>query len=192
MNRVNPPAASSDIAFVCIPTDEARRAELVSLTGAGDFDDFWKRERPRFLALAAALTGDWAAAEDLVQDAFIAAHRQWSSIENPTAWMRRVISYRAASRWRRRSRESAALVRLASRREAVLLERDDAAFWDGVRALPHRQAQVVALHYLDDLSVIEIASTLGIAEGTVKATLSAARRSLARSLACTLDEENTQ
>jgi outer membrane protein assembly factor BamB len=40
-----------------------------------------------------------------------------------------------------------------------------------VRSLPRRQAQVVALHYLGDLPVAEIARVLGCAEGTVKAHL---------------------
>jgi RNA polymerase sigma-70 factor (ECF subfamily) len=174
---------------VCIANDEAP-PDLTSLGGAGDFDEFWRLERARFVALAAALTGDWAAAEDLVQDAFLAAHRRWSTIDNPTAWMRRVISNRAVSRWRRRTREAEAFARLANRREPVMLEPQDTEFWKAVRELPRRQSQVIALHYLDDLSVVEIASVLGIAEGTVKVTLSTGRRALARALQCALDEEN--
>jgi RNA polymerase sigma-70 factor, ECF subfamily len=43
--------------------------------------------------------------------------------------------------------------------------------WREVRALPRRQAQVIALRYVTDASVAEIARTLGLAEGTVKARL---------------------
>lgn len=56
---------------------------------------------------------------------------------------------------------------------------EDEQVWSAVRALPKRQAQVVALHYALDLSVAEVAATLGCAEGTVKAHLSRARAALA-------------
>ena len=59
---------------------------------------------------------------------------------------------------------------------------DDEAFWELVRALPRRQAQSVALHYLFDLSVADVAATLGIAEGSVKVHLSRARQTLAARL----------
>ena len=59
-----------------------------------------------------------------------------------------------------------------------------------MRALPARQAQAVALHYLEDRSLAEIARILGCAEGTVKAHLHRGRRALADALRCTLDEED--
>jgi RNA polymerase sigma factor (sigma-70 family) len=152
------------------------------------FESFWHREHTAVLALAAALTGDWAAAEDLTQDAFSATHRRWAEIDVPDAWVRRVVANYAASHWRRRSRETAALVRLASRPSPIALTTEHDAFWRTVRALPRRQAQVVALRYVDDRSLTEIAKVLDIAEGTVKATLSHAHKALARSLS--LEEES--
>jgi RNA polymerase sigma factor (sigma-70 family) len=134
------------------------------------------------VALAAALTGDWAIAEDLTQDAFVALHSKWGEVENPGAWVRRVVAHRAASYWRRRAREAAAFARFAARPSGVVLAAEHDEFWATVRALPRRQAQVIALRYLDDRSIAEIAEVLAIAEGTVKATLSQARVTLARSL----------
>ena len=58
----------------------------------------------------------------------------------------------------------------------------DAEFWDAVRSLPRRQAQVVALHYLEDLSVADVAEVLEMAPGTVKKHLHDGRRTLARRL----------
>ena len=52
-------------------------------------------------------------------------------------------------------------------------------FWAEVRQLPRRQAQVIALHYMYDLSVADVAATLGCAEGTVKVHLSRGRAALA-------------
>ena len=51
-----------------------------------------------------------------------------------------------------------------------------------VRSLPRRQAQVVALHYVSDMSVVEIAAILGCKEGSVSASLFKARQHLLKSL----------
>lgn len=74
--------------------------------------------------------------------------------------------------------------RLAARREPALdpLPAQNADFWRAVRALPQRQAQAVALYYLEDLSIQQTAAVLDCAEGTVRAHLAKARRSLARRL----------
>ena len=47
-------------------------------------------------------------------------------------------------------------------------EPTDEEFWSAVRTLPRRQAQVVALHYLYDLSVTDVALTLEMSQGTTK------------------------
>lgn len=159
--------------------------ELVELTE--DFEAFYARERRAILAFAAALTGDWAIAEDLCQEAFAAAHARWRTLHSPGNWVRRVVANRSASRWRRLGREARALTKLAARPEPVELTHDDHEFWQAVRALPARQAQVVALRYLDDLSIAQIAELLEISEGTVKSSLSHARRNLAAALG--LDDE---
>jgi RNA polymerase sigma factor (sigma-70 family) len=51
-----------------------------------------------------------------------------------------------------------------------------------VAELPRRQAQVIALRYGLDMSISDIAHALGISEGGTKASLSKARRNLARAL----------
>ena len=54
--------------------------------------------------------------------------------------------------------------------------------WDAVRRLPHRQAQAVALTYLEGLSVEEVGLVLGCSEGTVKTHLKRGRATLAKRL----------
>ena len=51
------------------------------------------------------------------------------------------------------------------------LPAEDEVFWREVRALPKRQAQAIALHYLEDRSIADIAEILECAEGTVKVHL---------------------
>jgi RNA polymerase sigma-70 factor (ECF subfamily) len=150
------------------------------------FEDFYRREHRSVLGLAFVLTGNVWTAEDTTQDAFVAAFRRWDSIaayDSPEAWVRRVACNSAVSVVRRRMREAKALVRLAGRTAArIELDEGDEAFWQAVRRLPARQAQAVALYYLEDYSLADIAHVLNCSVGTVKTHLSRARENVARDL----------
>jgi RNA polymerase sigma-70 factor (sigma-E family) len=172
----------------------ARRAARAALDGkpeavrlSGPFEYFYLQEYPTVVALAYALSGSRAGAEDIAQEAFLRAYRDWDrvgSYEHQAAWVRRVAANLATSGLRRRLVEAQALTRLAGRWEPTVdpLPAESAEFWAAVRALPRRQAQAVALYYFQDLSVQETATVLGCSEGTVKAHLAKARRALARQL----------
>ena len=148
------------------------------------FEDFAHDARSRLIGLAYALSGDRSLAEDIVQDALVATHRAWADVDLPLAYARRTVANLCASRVRRLGHERRALTRWFSAQPEVFAELEpvDADFWKAVAALPDRQRQVIALHYVDDLTVADIATALDIASGTVKSTLHDARRSLARSL----------
>jgi len=105
--------------------------------------------------------------------------------------VRRVVANLSVSAFRRRVVETRALVRLGfgERRRLPELLPDDAGFWEAVRSLPRRQSQVVALHYLEDLPIAEVAAILDMAPGTVKKHLFDGRRELARRLRIEEDEE---
>jgi RNA polymerase sigma-70 factor, ECF subfamily len=163
------------------------RQATVAEPGEGPtFEGLYRQDFGRLVSLAHGLSGSRSAAEELVQEAFLAAHRRWDRVgryADPSAWLRRVVVNRSVSAVRRRVAEGVALTRLGSRREIPdELPDQDEVVWRAVRKLPPRQAQVVALHYIDDRSVAEIAAILGLADGTVKATLHQARQSLARAL----------
>jgi len=148
------------------------------------FDQFYRSEFRSVVGLAYALSGSRVAAEDIAQDAFVAAHRAWERVgtfDKPEAWVRRVTSNLAVSFFRTRMREARAVARLKSRDSYLpRLPADDAHFWKAVRALPKRQAQTMALHYLEDLPVSEIAEILGCTESTVKVHLHRGRGKLAK------------
>lgn len=152
----------------------------------GQFEAFYRERYRPIVAVVYALTGNRWAAEDLAQEAFLRAHRDWSRVEvmaAPEAWVRRVAINLAMSRFRRLRSETTARLRLSPVDVAFqppTAEHD--AFWAEVRRLPHRQSEVVALRYVEDLSTVEIADTLEIAEGTVRALLAQARERLARQL----------
>jgi RNA polymerase sigma-70 factor (ECF subfamily) len=151
------------------------------------FEDFYVREYPAVVGLAYALSGSRWGSEDLAQEAFLAAHRDWGRIgsyQHPAAWVRRVVANLAVSAFRRRVAETKALARIAlGRGEAVPdLAAADPEFWAAVRALPRRQAQVVALFYLEDRAIADVAEILDMTLGTVKRHLYDARQTLARRL----------
>ncbi len=172
-----------------------RKAVEQPLDGSSqeDFRDFYLKEYAAVVGLAYALSGSRWAAEDLAQEAFLAAYRNWMRLagyEQPGSWVRRVVANLCVSAFRRRVADAKALARLAVNQAAALpeLSAEDIEFWRAVRALPTRQAQVVALHYLDDRPIAEIAEILGVATGTVKKHLFDGRRELAHRLKMTEDE----
>lgn len=153
------------------------------------FEVFARREWRSLVTFAWALTGSLPAAEELAQDALTSAWRDWDRIgtlDRPGAWARRAVANRAAGFHRQAGRERRAIDRLAGRTETstpdLTIGVESAALWEAVRELPSRQAQVVALHYLEDRSVSEIAAILDCAEGTVKVHLHRGRLELARTL----------
>ena len=161
------------------------------------FRPFYEDEVRGIYAYVLAITGDRWVAEDLTQEAFSRAFRDWervSSYDRPGAWVRKVAHNLAASRFRKLASEARALARVAGRREreTVDLPEEDAAFWAEVRSLPSRQAQAIALHYVQDLSVAQIAKVMGCAEGTAKAHLHRGRTALAQRLGLTIEHEGDQ
>lgn len=150
------------------------------------FERFYEREYRSVVGLAYALSGSRSSAEDIAQEAFIAAHKKWGEVgtyEKPEAWVRRVVSNLSVSRFRRRASEVKALTRLAGFRSDTAsigeLPAEADHFWKEVRRLPKRQAQAVALHYLEDYAVKDIAQILECSPNTVKVHLHKARQTLA-------------
>lgn len=147
------------------------------------FEDFYVKEYSLVLALAAVLMGDRTRAEDVTQDAFTAALEAWRDLENPEGWIRRTVANKARSAWRRRYAERRALTSLETEiRVGGDLPEETDEFWGRVRSLPPRQAQAVALFYLEDRAVSEIADILGCKESTARVHLMRGRRTLARLL----------
>jgi RNA polymerase sigma-70 factor (ECF subfamily) len=154
-----------------------------------DFETFYRSEYRPVVGLAYALSGSRIVAEDITQDAFLAAHKKWDRVgayDKPEAWVRRVVANLSVSWLRTKAREAGAMARLRSRDTYLpSLPAEGEHFWKAVRSLPRRQAQTIALHYLEDMSVAHIAEILGCSESTVKVHLHKGRTRLARRL----DEE---
>lgn len=147
------------------------------------FEAFYMHEYRPVLALARVLTGDQTRAEEVTHEAFTAALEAWNGLDNPSGWIRTVAANKASSAWRRRYAERRALARLETEvRVGSDLPSETEEFWGMVRTLPHKQAQAVALFYLEDRPVSEIAEILGCEQSTARVHLSRGRRALAKRL----------
>ncbi len=150
-----------------------------------DFAAMYRRDLPVLVALASSLTGSRERGADLAQEAMVRAYRSWSSVgrlDRPGAWTRRVLINLAIDEHRRVQREDRAMARLPRGAATPAAEPRSEEFWRAVRALPERQRAAVALHYLEDMSVNDIADLMEITTGTVKTSLHHARRALAEAL----------
>ena len=161
--------------------------ELPVVRAVESFEGFFRREYRPVLGLAIVLTGSSSIAEDLAQDAFLAALRQWDRVagmKNPEAWVRQVVAIRSVSRFRRMAAETRAVFRLGrSHDDGQELDVEACLdVWVEVRRLPRRQAQVIALTYANGLSRKEVAEVLGCSQETVKTHLDRGRRALSRRL----------
>ncbi|MEV0732479.1 SigE family RNA polymerase sigma factor [Polymorphospora sp. NPDC050346] len=132
-----------------------------------------------------AVTGDLTEAQEAVQEAFVralAAPRRFERLDNPEAWLRRVAVNVARSRYRRRRVLDGLLRRIGPPPVVADVGPDHVALMAAMRRLPRGQRDALALHYLVDLPIEEVADALGVSVGTVKSRLSRGRRALALDL----------
>jgi RNA polymerase sigma-70 factor, ECF subfamily len=155
------------------------------------FEQFFLDEHRRLVAIGLAMTPDREAARDAAQEALARAFADWDrvrALDQPGAWVRRVLINILIDKHRRGKREQLANVRLSSRPTMSIPEPAVDEFIGMIRRLPERQRIAVVLYYLDDLSVDVVAETMNVADGTVKSLLFKARQSLSSELA-TIEEE---
>jgi RNA polymerase sigma-70 factor (sigma-E family) len=139
------------------------------MADSAEFDRFVVTRSQALLRTAFLLVQDEDLAEDLLQTALTKAWFAWSRIDDPEAYVRRVLVTTSASWWRRRwTRETPTAdipEQPASAAHGQLEEQD---LWDAIGHLPRRQRAVVVLRYLEDRTEVETAELLGCALGTVK------------------------
>lgn len=171
----DPPIALGHPLPLSCPVD----ADLaVALDVTALFETQW---RP-MLRLAILLIDDRGAAEDAVQDAFVAMQRNRRAPADPdaaVAYLRATVVNRCRSVLRHRyvvNRFASLPVTQSDVEDPSLAIDSDAATLKALQSLPRRQREVLVLRYWVDLPHAEIAAILNIAVGSVK---SAASRGLA-------------
>lgn len=149
------------------------------------------RWNPRLWRHACHLLGQTDGAADALQDAWLAIVRGVPRLRDPAvfrSWVYRIVSRRCADWIRRRQRDRGVSEPAgpdpveASAPEADTDGDDIVALRRAIRALSVDHRLVLTLHYLDGLSVNEIARALDIAAGTVKSRLHHARNTLRETL----------
>ena len=154
------------------------------MTSEEEFTEFVGATLPRLLRFGHVLTGDPAAAEDLVQTALGRMWRAWRlrQIEDPQAFVRKVMvnSYASwyRSKWRRETvTANPAEGKTIDDEAGRIADRD--AVVRALLTLPPRQRAVIVLRYYEELSELEIAAIMGTSPGTVKSQAARALRRLA-------------
>jgi RNA polymerase sigma-70 factor, ECF subfamily len=158
-----------------------------------DFAEVAGQYRPQIFRFLLASLRDPDAAETLTQDCLLKAHRNWASFRgesNVMTWLLRIAINLQKDYWRNRRLQFWKL----TGRNAV--DADDAGqwlpsgesspeqqtvakdqvrlVWIAVKGLSERQRTVFMLRHVEEMEIHEIATAIGLSEGTVKAHLSRA------------------
>jgi RNA polymerase sigma-70 factor (ECF subfamily) len=151
----------------------------------GAFEDLIAvMERP-LLYYAASLTGNPDSGLDVLQDVWIKVFRGIRKLKDPgsvRSWMYSITHGIAVDRIRKNySREQAEKVQLEDFQEAEepsFADEDAAAIHQALSQINLKHREVLVLHFLEDLSVAEIAEVVGCSEGTVKSRMHYAKRAM--------------
>ncbi len=152
--------------------------------------ELYARQAPRARHLAFLLTGDAGLAEDLVQDCFVKLAGRLRPVDEPEAYLRRMVVNAAHSHHRRlrvrraKSREEALAVGADSDTSPDRTDElaDRARLLEALAQLPSRQRAAVVLRHWLDLPEQQCADELGCSVGTVKSLASRGRAALRVSL----------
>jgi RNA polymerase sigma-70 factor (sigma-E family) len=146
-----------------------------------EFEEFCREQLGALVRFAAALTGDTALAQDLVQDALIRTWPRWakvSRLDRPDLYLRKMVVNGHLS-WRRRwyqrsvraSPDMAEVTHPPSADPATrIADADQLAELLG--QLNGRQRAAIVLRYFEDRDDSEIAQVLGCEQATVRSCVS--------------------
>jgi RNA polymerase sigma-70 factor (ECF subfamily) len=156
------------------------------------FEQWYVGVHPKLISALTVIAGDAALGAEVVDEAVTRAYERWNRVgamASPEGWTYRTALNVLRRRQRRLRAEHQLHLRRAPRSRRATPGTDwSVEVWDALRRLPPRQRTAVALRYVADLPIEEIAATMRVAPGTVKATLHAARQRLAVALADELEE----
>ena len=137
------------------------------------------------LYYAASLTGNEDSGLDVLQEVWIKAFRGIRKLKDPgsvRSWLYSITHGIAVDRIRKNySRERAEKVQLEDFQEAEepsFAEEDAAAIHQALSEIGLKHREVLVLHFLEDLSLAEIAEVVGCSEGTVKSRMYYAKRAM--------------
>jgi RNA polymerase sigma-70 factor (sigma-E family) len=151
------------------------------------FDDFFKSRYTQTVRLAGLLVGNLQTGEDIAEDAFARVVERWEKIEDPPAYLHRVVVNRARSHLRRasvmRRHSLQPALNAAGADEVADLGAARRPVRSALARLPRRQREAVVLRYYWGLTDAEVAGAMGLSVGAVKSHLHRATATLSEALA---------
>lgn len=134
-------------------------------------EDVYEHDHDRLVQALTIVAGDRETAADTVQEAFVRLLRNWGRVatyEDPAAWVRRVALNLILDHQRSARRQTRLLLRI-EKQPSIPEEMHafDPELWKQVRALPPKQRTAVALRYVGDLTLCEVAAAMRVSDGTV-------------------------
>jgi DNA-directed RNA polymerase specialized sigma24 family protein len=145
------------------------------------FSTFYNEHSVAATRLAWLLTHDRSSCEDISHEAFALVLPRFASLEDPAAYLRRVIINRVAERNRRSSRERVRIDFITAG-QPLVEDGPTGGLIDAISVLPMNQRTAVVLRYWVDLNHIQIADAMGIRPGTVRSLLSRATATLRKDI----------
>ena len=186
-------AAASGWQKTASPTHPGARARAClwqregRVSDESDFHDYVGAKIASWSRVAYLLTGDWHAAEDLVQVTLIRLATHWTRVSasgDPDAYVRRVLYTQHVSLWRKGRQLTASLSRSAELTPPGSAARDGAdevttavVIHDALAKLTRKQRAVLVLRFFEDRTEAQTAQVLRCSVSTVK---SQTRDALAR------------
>jgi RNA polymerase sigma-70 factor (sigma-E family) len=157
--------------------------QVITLDKQDNFAEFVDQHSAAMLRVAFLLTGQQAAAEDLLQSALERLYVVWDRLDTetpPTTYLRRIIYTTHVSTWRRRLREvlSGSPPEHPEHRDAYADHDERDRLWRLVQRLAPMQRAVIVLRFYEDRPEAETAQILGISAGSVKVHSSRGMRRL--------------
>lgn len=150
-----------------------------------NLETLFQRELASLHGYVLARCGSVHIAEEVTGDVFVEAAKRFGEgrgAEVTAAWLRTVAKRRLIDRWRKLERHERRVQALgnelvAGRQTATV---DDGRVMAALASMAERQRAALALRYLEDFSVSEVADALEIAYSTAESLLARARRSFVR------------
>ena len=164
------------------------------------FNEIVRRFQDMAVGYACALVGDTDLAQDVAQDAFVAAFEKLDQLRDSAAfpgWFRQIVYARCTRYLRRQTRDVPldSVVEMAAKLETPVeeMESQETKTWilNAVWSLPDSERMAVWLFYMGDCSHQEIATFLDVSQPTVNRWLRAARKQLKKRL-LNMAKENLQ
>lgn len=174
------------------PRGDERVSSMLPESGAPDAATMFLMHYLDLVRLARLLLDDRETAEEIVQDVFAAMQSRWRKFPDDGAalrYLRTAVVNRSRSALRRRithrkhDAERPMPPPAPAAEDTALARWERARIRDAVAVLPHRQREVIALRYFQNLSVAETAAVLKVSPGAVTSSASRALGAIEKSIA---------